>query len=356
MPARDAEAARACQPRKRKAAPLELEGPAVVTKRRALPSVGKHKPEPGEPASAAGLYHGSTSSGRQQVELSGPIMANRCLMGRAALGGFLQKQTTTQQPVERAPDGPAGRQATRAEDAGPPISQPAARAPDQRLKEHQMSDDTFTANVNEVSSSSPHPCTTSSPRRKCWSAWRNVCRNRWPGPPCRRTPSRPSSVPSPAVWLMSDQSFPRRLRRQSREGGAAHRHRGRQQPAGVPDRDAKEALAVRRRPFRAGQQDPSGTSTRSATSLYVILSHDLISVLTNGPKPAAVLDNLLNVVGVDPFCGSGALLHARSRDGCGGVARHADPRHRAADRASRRVTVQLKLGDTQLSAKEPRCR
>ena len=217
-----------------------------------------------------------------------------------------------------------------------------------------MSDDTFTANVNEVSSSSPHPCTTSSPRRKCWSAWRNVCRNRWPGPPCRRTPSRPSSVPSPAVWLMSDQSFPRRLRRQSREGGAAHRHRGRQQPAGVPDRDAKEALAVRRRPFRAGQQDPSGTSTRSATSLYVILSHDLISVLTNGPKPAAVLDNLLNVVGVDPFCGSGALLHARSRDGCGGVARHADPRHRAADRASRRVTVQLKLGDTQLSAKEPR--
>jgi hypothetical protein len=31
-------------PRKRKAIPLE--GPAVVTKRRALPSVGKHKPEP----------------------------------------------------------------------------------------------------------------------------------------------------------------------------------------------------------------------------------------------------------------------------------------------------------------------
>jgi hypothetical protein len=30
-------------PRKRKALPLE--GPAVVTKRRALPSVGKHKPE-----------------------------------------------------------------------------------------------------------------------------------------------------------------------------------------------------------------------------------------------------------------------------------------------------------------------
>ena len=34
-------------PRKRKAVPLE--GPAIVTKRRAIPSVGKQKPEPDAP-------------------------------------------------------------------------------------------------------------------------------------------------------------------------------------------------------------------------------------------------------------------------------------------------------------------
>ena len=111
MPARDAEAARACQPRKRKAAPLELEGPAVVTKRRALPSVGKHKPEPGEPASAAGLYHGSTFSGRQQVELSGPIMANRCLMGRAGFG-WLPAETDDDAAASKAGTGRSRRPAS----------------------------------------------------------------------------------------------------------------------------------------------------------------------------------------------------------------------------------------------------
>ena len=49
-------------------------------------------------------------------------------------------------------------------------------------------------------------------------------------------------IPVPAMPLLRDiidEDAPRRLRRQGREGGADHRHRGRQQPPGAPDRAAR---------------------------------------------------------------------------------------------------------------------
>ena len=54
---------------------------------------------------------------------------------------------------------------------------------------------------------------------------------------------------------------PREMRRAGGEGGAAHRHRGRQQPAGAPDRAAR-GLKVRPDAIsRAGvTEDPPGSA------------------------------------------------------------------------------------------------